>query len=456
MTGLPDLDVVVIGAGAAGLAAAATLTAAGRSVVVVEAGSRIGGRIRSHRGPAGAVWELGAQVMHDRRNPIWPHFDADHGLKAFSDNNFRCLLDGRSLPLFALARLGLPPWMIVPTLTTASPPVPGSPARWLSDLPAAARRIGVAWLGQEWAADPVGFDVPEMLEIACATGALGDEAVVVAGWDGLPEQLTAGLDVRISCPARRLTLHNDGVVVETESGAVRAAAAVVTVPPWTVGNGRLELAGLPSDKRYSAASLRGGDAVVAIVTISIAAPEGVSVFDGDHGYGFLRAQQGSGDIQIVAKGAGAQRLRSLLASTVSGVNEPPVAGAELSALLAAALPWSTGAEISTVTVADWGADPFISGAFTSPTPGRSAHSAIWARPWAERVFFAGESTSPARGVGRVHGALASGLRAATELLAACPTPPRELPFLAPPRELPFPALPRELHGAGFSPLFAER
>ncbi|MDQ2737603.1 MAG: FAD-dependent oxidoreductase, partial [Actinomycetota bacterium] len=352
---------------------------------------------------------------------IWPHFDADRGLKAFSDNNFRCVLDGRSLPLFALARLGLPPWMIVPTLTTASPPVLGSPARWLSDLPAAARRIGVAWLGQEWAADPVGFDVPEMLEIARATGALGGEAVVVAGWDGLPEQLAAGLDVRISCPARRLTLHDDGVVIETESGAVRAAAAVVTVPPWTVGNGRLELDGLPGDKRYSAASLRGGDAVVAIVSISIVAPESVSVFDGDHGYGFLRAQQGSGDIQIVAKGAGAQRLRSLLAWTVSGVDEPRVAGAELSALLAAALPWSTGAEISTVTVADWGADPFISGAFTSPTPGRSAHSAIWARPWAERVFFAGESTSPARGVGRVHGALASGLRAATELLATCPT-----------------------------------
>jgi monoamine oxidase len=60
-------DVLVIGAGAAGLAAAAELTRAGRSVLVVEARDRIGGRCETHRIPGLAVpVELGAEFIHGR------------------------------------------------------------------------------------------------------------------------------------------------------------------------------------------------------------------------------------------------------------------------------------------------------------------------------------------------------------------------------------------------------
>ncbi len=421
---LPDLDAVVIGAGAAGLAAAATLTAAGRAVVVVEAGSRIGGRIRTYRGPSGGLWELGAQVVHDRENPVWSHFkfaagDVGDGWKTLSNTSFRALLGGRGKPLFAVARLGPAPWTILPALADAGRAgraLHGSPVRWISRLPAAAGRIALDWLGQEWAGAPDRFDVPEMLDIAGAPGAMGGEAQVVAGWDSLPGALATGLDVRLSCPARRVALQDGEVVVETDLGQIRAAAAVVAVPPWTVGGVGMELAGMPDEKRSAAASLHGGDAVVAVVATTIAAPRSISVYDADNGYGFLRAQEGHCDIQIVAKGNGAALLRSLLGERVSGGGPSPA----LSELIAAAFPWSAGGAICSVTVADWGADPFIAGAFTSPTSGRAAHSAIWAEPWGDRVFFAGESTSGARGVGRVHGALASGLRAADELLAAVP------------------------------------
>ena len=56
-----DVDVVVVGAGFAGLAAARDLIAAGRSVVVVEARNRVGGRVRNQAIGDGKVVEVGGQ-----------------------------------------------------------------------------------------------------------------------------------------------------------------------------------------------------------------------------------------------------------------------------------------------------------------------------------------------------------------------------------------------------------
>src|SRR6185312_2735638 len=58
-------DAIIIGAGAAGLAAATELRANGRSVVVLEARGRVGGRIFTYRDPAVvAPIELGAEFLH--------------------------------------------------------------------------------------------------------------------------------------------------------------------------------------------------------------------------------------------------------------------------------------------------------------------------------------------------------------------------------------------------------
>jgi monoamine oxidase len=71
---MPSPDVIVIGAGAAGLAAAAALAAADREVLVLEARDRVGGRIWTRHEPgAGAPIELGAEFIHGHahRNVAW-------------------------------------------------------------------------------------------------------------------------------------------------------------------------------------------------------------------------------------------------------------------------------------------------------------------------------------------------------------------------------------------------
>lgn len=60
----PDVDVAVIGAGAAGLSAAKALHARGLRVAVLEAGSKVGGRVLADQSLAGAPRELGPEFIH--------------------------------------------------------------------------------------------------------------------------------------------------------------------------------------------------------------------------------------------------------------------------------------------------------------------------------------------------------------------------------------------------------
>ena len=64
---MADYDVVIIGAGAAGLAAASTLVRAGRTAALIEARDRIGGRVYTIRPPGATLpVELGADFVHGR------------------------------------------------------------------------------------------------------------------------------------------------------------------------------------------------------------------------------------------------------------------------------------------------------------------------------------------------------------------------------------------------------
>src|SRR4051794_33594589 len=76
-----DVDVVVVGAGAAGIAAARALVTAGRSVRVLEARDRMGGRaFTDHAGPGRIPFDAGAAYVHFAdRNP-WVDIAAELGI----------------------------------------------------------------------------------------------------------------------------------------------------------------------------------------------------------------------------------------------------------------------------------------------------------------------------------------------------------------------------------------
>jgi len=68
-----NVDVAIVGAGAAGLSAARTLIAAGKSVVILEAMSRIGGRAFTESEILGVPFDWGCAWIHSAdRNPFFP------------------------------------------------------------------------------------------------------------------------------------------------------------------------------------------------------------------------------------------------------------------------------------------------------------------------------------------------------------------------------------------------
>src|SRR5262245_59696532 len=71
MRGAGSAEVVVIGAGAAEIAAARRLEAAGRDVIVLEARDRVGGRVWTARDLAPFPIDLGAEFVHGEHVRTW-------------------------------------------------------------------------------------------------------------------------------------------------------------------------------------------------------------------------------------------------------------------------------------------------------------------------------------------------------------------------------------------------
>ncbi|MEV7418770.1 FAD-dependent oxidoreductase [Streptomyces sp. NPDC089919] len=403
-------EVVVVGAGTAGLACAARLAEAGVEALVLEARPRLGGRIRTFR-PAdgGPALELGAQVVHGDRNPahtvLGPLPPAPRPEAAY-------VVSGRvARSMGVLGRGAHPPWLLEARLTGyAGEPGDGlSVAGWLARSGAAPAEAATAreWLRQVWAADP---DRLAAADVAAAvrrdTGGRG-EFTVPGGMDLLPRRLAEGLRIRTGTPVLAVGSGPDGrPYVRTSEGELDAEQVVLAVPPAVVHAGVLTLEGAAPGRRAAAAALVPGDAYCAVVTLSGSAPQTASVFDADGTSGFVSCRRGRPEVLVVAKDAAAACVRGAAGSA-----------AHLAALLGVALPWSRGLAVTAVVAADWRADPYSGGAFCAPGPGAARAALDWARPDG-RLFFTGEAALTGRGLPWLQGAYADGRRAAHEVLEA--------------------------------------
>src|SRR6202012_6249408 len=223
-----EAEIVVIGAGAAGIAAARRIQAAGRKVIVLEASDQIGGRCLTDTTTFGAAFARGARWLH---NP-----DSNPLVKIGRNAG----LDFAAVPLGQKIRIG------------RRNARAGETEDFLAALVRANRAIDDASRGRadvscgsvlpkdlgDWAgtaefvlgANATGKDTRDVSAIDKAHGT--DRNAVIACRQGLGTlmgKLGSELPLALSTPANQITWGGRDVTVDTPAGKIAARAAIVTV-----------------------------------------------------------------------------------------------------------------------------------------------------------------------------------------------------------------------------------
>jgi monoamine oxidase len=269
-------DVVVVGAGLSGLQAATDVAAKGRSVVVVEARDRVGGRTLNHHLSGGKVVEIGGQWVGPTQTKLLA-LAKDLGVKTFktyNEGNYVYYRNGVATPYSAGGPAGaIPPDpegvadaftailkmnQMAATLDVEKPWAADSALEWDSQtfetwkLANAATPNGQFLLDvgiqAVWAAEPRDVSLLHVLfYIASATDGKAapdfqrlintaggaQESRFVGGSQLISIKLARRLGKRVvlSAPVRRIVQHRASVDVITDKGTFTAKQVIVTGPP---------------------------------------------------------------------------------------------------------------------------------------------------------------------------------------------------------------------------------
>ncbi|MCR9151283.1 MAG: FAD-dependent oxidoreductase [Rhodobacteraceae bacterium] len=251
-------DVVIVGAGAAGLAAGQVLRDAGLSFVIVEAADRVGGRAYTESASFGQPVDHGCSwISGARRNPftrigkaagftLVDHTDA--GSDLFD-------LDGRRASAADEAAYDRAWGALVRAVERAG--------RAGQDVPAADVIPDIDWGAtvQSWmGAMDYGVDFDGISTLSYWNSAESQPSYIVReGLGAVVATLAAGLPIALSTPVTAIDWSGAGVTVDTPRGAIRARACLVTVSTGVLNAGTIRFTpALPVATQEAAANIPMG------------------------------------------------------------------------------------------------------------------------------------------------------------------------------------------------------
>jgi monoamine oxidase len=405
-----ETEVVIVGGGAAGVAAARRLHDAGIGCLLVEARRRLGGRAWTVGNGSEFPLDLGCGWLHSAdRNPWREIAEAQ----------------GRTINRTP------PPWR------RPSPPIGFPLAEQAAFFDALARfhqRLASA------AADAcdrpaAAFLAPDGrwndLINAVSTYASGaeldrvstrdflryrDSGVnwrVVEGYGAVIAAHGAGLPVVLGRPVRRIDRRGRRLRVETADGAITADAAIVAVPSASLAEEKLPFTPVLPEKTEAAAGLPLGLADKLFLSLSNA-----DEFETESRL-FGRTDRSATGVYHV-RPFGRPQIEAYfggrLAAELEADGEPAFldfAVAELVGLLGS----DFARRVKLLHVHRWGADPFSGGSYSYALPGEADCRAALAAAVDDRLFFAGEACSR-NDFSTAHGAYRTGVAAADQAIAA--------------------------------------
>ena len=406
-----EADIVVIGAGAAGIAAARRVMAAGRKVMVIEADSRVGGRCLTDVTSFDVPFDRGARWLHNPDTNPLQKLGRAAGLDVTPVALGQKIRIGRR---FARA---------------------GETEEFLAALVRANRTIDEASRGKfdvscasalpkdlgDWSAtaefvlgaSAYGKDLKDLSAMDKARAL--DRSAMLACRQGLGTLITKvgeTLPVSLSTPATRINWSNRDVAVETPSGKIAARAAIITVSSNVLASGAIKFApDFPKRQLDAAAKL------------SLGSFDHIALQMPGNPMGLARDE-------MVIEQSNSMRTAMMLAnvggSSLCVIDVAGGFGSDLSAqgeqaMTAFAREWltklfgsETAAAVKKTSVTRWNAAPYVLGAMSAAAPGAQPSRKILAEPVGS-VFLAGEATHETLW-GTVDGAWESGERAAEAAL----------------------------------------
>jgi monoamine oxidase len=404
-----EVDVAIIGAGAAGLGAAHALKNSGRSVTVLEARDRVGGRGHTIMAAPGIIFDVGCGWLHsadrnsfvaiagqfnfdiDKTRPPWREQSFDAGFPIEARRDFMRALDAFYDRAEEAAKRGH-------DRAADTCLEPGN--RWNPMIDAISTYVN----GRE-------LDQVSLLDME-AYEDTGINWRVRRGYGALMAAYGASCPLALNTKVTLIDHSGRRIRLETTQGTVSADKVIVTVPTNLIAEESIRFFPALPAKLDAARGLPLG--LADKVVLALSEPETLPK-DGNLRGATMRTATGAYHLrpfgQACIEGFFGGRFAQELEDAGDGAMEAAAID-EISALLGS----DFREKLKPLAASRWAHDPFARGSYSHALPGHAGARAVLAAPVDNRLFFAGEATSPDFFT-TAHGARDSGERAAREVMA---------------------------------------
>jgi monoamine oxidase len=403
-----EVDVAIIGAGAAGLGAARALANSPLSLIVLEARDRVGGRGHTIMASPDITFDVGCGWLHsadknafvriaeqldfeiDRRLPPWRERAFGKAFPPEERADFIRSLDDFFKRLHESAKRGV-------DHSADRCLEPGN--RWNPMIDAISTYIN----GRETdSVSILDFDAYEDTNLNWR---------VRRGYGALMEAYGASLPIMFNCEVTLIDHSGKTLRIETSQGTLSADKAVITVPTNLIAEQAIRFSPPLPEKVDAAAHLPLG--LADKVMLALDEPELLPV-DGNLRGATMRTEMGIYHLRPFGQPCIEGFFGGRFAQALEDAGDGAIAAQAIDEI-ASFLGNDFRRKLHPLRESRWAHDRFARGSYSHALPGHSGKRAVLAAPVDGRLFFAGEATSP-NFFSTAHGAHDSGERAAEEAL----------------------------------------
>ena len=409
-------DVIIVGAGAAGLSAAHELARLGISYQVVEGSHRIGGRAYSEEIAPGVWFDLGCSYLHQGDDNPFVGIADELGVVIGKDKGdifegHNIGLHKNGVPLNPAERQAYFGYTEQCNAAIAAAADRGEDVA-IADLVDLEHEYALSYLHQM--AELNAADLDETSAVDFMAFKDGPDIPVLNGYGNLVTAWGADVPVALNTRVERIDWSGHQVAVDTGQGSLRARAALCTVSTGILAAAEINFTpGLPDWKLEAIQGLPIG------TENKICLHFDRDVF-GPEGRGFHNTWNDAGEACGFEASVMGQNTAIVFTGGRFGVwleKQGTQAGHDFAvARVAEAFGNDIRQHVTRSIATAWSTEPWTRGSYSCALPGQAHQRRQLARSLDEKLFFAGEATS----VGDqacCHGAFRSGVRAAQEIAA---------------------------------------